>query len=146
MICRNHPTEWETQKAGVKAAPAAQTLGEGLEFRIPCFLKDRLRDFVGLFPPCCDVFGKAEKFCDPGTAIQSHLAQPCGIRERTRCCTDFPYAVVRAAPLVCRRHDEVSQPGPQSRIDRSMILTPLIGAVENFTVNIVLNLIRCGIS
>src|SRR5262249_16987214 len=112
MICRDHATEWETQEAGVKTAPAAQILRKGLEFRIPCFLKDDPRDFVCLFPPCCDVFGKAEKFCDSGATIQSHLTQRCGVRERTGCRTDFPYAVVRAATLVCCRHDEVSQPDP----------------------------------
>src|SRR5689334_4298843 len=101
MICRDHPSEWEAQKAGVKATPAAELLRKGLQFRIPCFFKDRLRDFVCLFPPSCKVFGKAEKFCDPGSTIQSHLAQRGGICERTRCRPDFPYAVVRIGTLVC---------------------------------------------
>src|SRR5262245_23943481 len=108
MICRYHASKWETQKAGVKAAPAAELLGKGVEFRIPCFFKDRPRDFVCLSPPRCDVLGKTEKFCDPGSTIQSHLTQCSGIRERTRCRTDFPYAVVRVGTLVCGRHDEVS--------------------------------------
>src|SRR5262245_43547502 len=126
MICRDHASKWETQQAGVKAAPAAELLRKGLHFRIPCFFKDRLGDFVCLFPPCCDVFGKTEKFCDPDSAIQSYLAQRSGIRERTRCRSDFPYAVIRGGTLACCRHDEVPQMGPQSQIDRSVILNPLI--------------------
>src|SRR5262249_11317653 len=48
MICRDHASEWETQQAGVKAAPAAKLLRKGLQVRIPCFFKDRLRNSVFL--------------------------------------------------------------------------------------------------
>jgi hypothetical protein len=44
-------------------------VGKELEFRIPGFFEDRVRDLVLLSPPCCDIFGEAEKFCDPGATI-----------------------------------------------------------------------------
>src|SRR5207247_8242419 len=50
-----------------------------------------------------------------------------------------------ATGVSCSR-DELFQPLPESRFDRSVMLTPLICAVENFSVHVVLNLIRCGIS
>src|SRR5262249_61907486 len=83
IICRDHVSEGESQQGGVKPAPAAKLLRKGLQVRIPCFFKDRLRNSVCLLPPCCDVVGKAEQFCDPGSTIQSHLAQPTAIRQRT---------------------------------------------------------------
>jgi hypothetical protein len=72
--------------------------------------------------------------------MERNLAQGCGIRKGSARGPHLPNAVVGLIPLLASDLDEPCQSRPQYLVNLPSVDGPLVGAVEDFAVDVVLPL------
>src|SRR5215475_12828291 len=117
-------------------------LRQRIESLVPSFVENRRANLLSRRAPRRLQARQFESFDHLRSAIERHLTQGDGVCERPARRAHFPDAVIGSAPLALRVFDQLAQPYPQGFIDLAVVRRPLVSAIENLAVYVVLGLLR----
>src|SRR5262245_59582859 len=145
VVGRDDAAQRQAQQTGVEAA-AAQMLRKRIEPFVPGFVEYRRANLLSRRAPWQPATRQFKSFDHLRPAVERHLAHGGGVCERPSRRAHLPDAVIRGAPLTLRVFDQLTQPFPQRFVDHAVASRPLVSAIENLAVDVMLGLLRRSVA